>query len=351
MPSDTTATVAEQAAHEKIIQQFINKTPELYLRKPITHLTADNNEPSGNSDYNGPDVDMFDINVWEDFLTDGEIVSLLNQEPLKTVFHRSFTTEQLDSFTWGAPHAGGNINEQSFERVWACITHALNLIQYICATEEKGLSDPSYIVIGDGGCARKKEPEAVGTERKKPDFSGYELVPGSGQHAGDGPLKVENRIPGDAKLFRKIRRQMLPPNGSEYLNSISVQREAQKVVNQIYDYMDQHGARYGYVVNDQELIFFRRRSTGWGHMDISPAIKHDLEADLECGILNSKYVLFYYHYVIANEKSQWQLASCRPLFEKRTGALRKVKVAKGGVPRNGAARKTPYSRASGTAVS
>ena len=338
MPSDVTANGANQE-DKRIAPHAVIKTPDSYLRKPITHLAADNDEADTNSDYSGPYVDMFDVNVWEDFMTDGAILSLVNEEPLKTVLNRNYTSEQLESFTWGIPIAGGNINEQCFERIWAGITQGLNLIQYVCAVEAQGTDTPSYIVIGDGNCARKRDPEAVGTERKKPDLAGYLFVPGSRQHSGDGPSKVHNRIPGDAKLFRKIRRSMLPPNGLDFLNEKRAQTEAQKVINQIHDYMDMHGARYGYVVNDQELIFFRRRGTGWGHMDISDAIRHDATADLECGVFNSKYVLFYYHYVIANDDSQWQLKSCFPTIDKTASPSRSAKVSGKDI-----SRKTPYSR-------
>jgi len=341
MPSDVTATGTNQE-DKGVAPDAVDKTPALYLRKPIIHLTSDNNEADTNSDYNGPNVDMFDVYVWEDFLTDGEILSLVNEEPLKTVLNRKFTGEELESFTWGAPIAGGNINEQCFERIWAGITQALNLIQYVCRREAHGTPTPSYIVIGDGNCARKRDHEAVGTERKKPDLAGYLFVPGSRQHSGDGPSKVHNRIPGDAKLFRKIRRSMLPPNGCDFLNQRSAQAEAQKVINQIHHYMDMHGARYGYVVNDQELIFFRRRGTGWGHMEISDAIRHDVTADLEGGVFNSKYVLFYYHYVVANDDSQWQLKSCFPNIQKRAGPQR---AAKGSISsRKVISRTTAYSK-------
>ena len=341
MPSDETHNGVQQS--NKINQQTVpNKTPALYLQKPITHLAADNDEADKNSDYNGPDVDLFDVHECEDFLKNDEILCLVNEEPLKTVMNRDFTTEQLESFLWGAPVAGGNINEQCFERLWADIIKALNLIQLVCAAETQGNDNPSFIVIGDGDCARKRHPGPFGTERKKPDFAGYSHVPGSGQYSGNGPSRVENRIPGDAKLFRKIRRSMLPPNGFEYLNDRAAYPEAQKVINQIHGYMDMHGSRYGYVVNDQELIFFRRRGTGWGHMDISDAIRHDVKADLEKGVLNSKYVLIYYHYVLANDESQWRLDSCFPKIERRVGPTRTAR--KGAPSGKVSVRKDPYSK-------
>jgi len=108
----------------------------------------------------------------------------------------------------------------------------------------------------------------------------------------------------------------MPPNGKDY--SPSNRLEAEKVFTQIHDYMDRHEARYGYIVNDEELIFFRRRGTGWGHMDISPGIRHDVDGtDQQCRISTTKLILFYFHLVVAPDESKWKLESCRPLINLR----------------------------------
>ena len=125
------------------------------------------------------------------------------------------------------------------------------------------------------------------------------MIPGSGQYAKDGPEKVANRIPGDAKLYTKIRRSMLPPDSDEF--SSDIEAEVVKILGQIHDYMDRHEARYGYLVNDEELIFFKRRGTGWGHMNISPAIRHDMDGINDLTISTTKLVLFYFHLVIATD--------------------------------------------------
>jgi hypothetical protein len=122
---------------------------------------------------------------------------------------------------------------------------------------------------------------------------------------------VFNRIPGDAKQFRKICRAMLPPDGERFKKK-NKNKEAIKVLSQIHGYMDQHEARYGYLINNEELVCFRRRGTGWGQLDISEAIRHDVEADSSANILNSKYILLWLHMTVANDDSPkvgWRLRS------------------------------------------
>jgi hypothetical protein len=325
-PSNEKASRVSDSIHQ------VKKTPMLLLRKRVEHLTSDNSDFSSNSDYVGPVVDLDEVQLWENFTADisQEIISLLekDEQQLKNILNREFTEAELETFTWGCPYAGPNTNEQTFERLWAAVVHSLNTVQVVCASEIQGTPKPTYIVIGDGSCAGRKAPGAKGTEQKRPDFAGLKHVLGSGQHVGDEKKNTPNRIPGDAKLFRKIRRSMLPPDGKEYHARQGFKTEAQKVINQIYDYMDQHEARYGYVVNDQELIFFRRRSSGWGHLDISPAIRHDVDADVDNGILNSKFVLFYYHFAVANVEAEWRLGSCRHLIVWRRSARLSVNQVK-----------------------
>jgi hypothetical protein len=324
------------AKNEKPFIHRVIKTPWLALRKRVGHLTSHNDEPSTNSNYNGVPIQLEDIEVWEDFMKNNEIADMLDNPQVREVLFTAFTEEELEKMTWGEPISGGKISEQTFERLWGGVQHVLNLVQKKCAAKVQDTHCPIFIVTGDGSCARWKAPEASSdAERKKPDYAGYEEVPDSGQYVGDGPKYVYNRIPGDAKLFRKIRRSMLPPDGSECKKKIA-KREAGKVLNQIHDYVDQHEARYGYVVNDQELIFFRRRGTGWGHMDISPAIRHDVDGDEEGTILNSKLVLFYFHLVVANDENQWRLKSCAPMIPRRNKLPRTAKATVPGelVPRS-----------------
>ena len=58
--------------------------------------------------------------------------------------------------------------------------------------------------------------------------------------------------------------------------------------------MNHYKARYGYIINEEELIMFRR--TGRGQLDSSPSIRHDVQANVDLGIWNNKIVLFYFHW-------------------------------------------------------
>ena len=217
--------------------------------------------------------------------------------------------------------------------LWHDVVTNLNLIHKKCAASAQNATDPVRILIGNGSCAKKvtslpykeyKVNQAPSKNNKKPDYAGYQYIPGSQQYIRQGPEEVDNRIPGDAKLFRKIRRSMFPPDGPEF--DAGNVTEIMKVLRQLHDYMDRHEARYGYLVNDEELIFFRRRGTGWGHMDISPALRHDVDGiDPTCKTLTSKLVLFYFHVIIANDQSKWKLESCRPFINQRRIPPRKAR--------------------------
>jgi hypothetical protein len=185
------------------------------------------------------------------------------------------------------------------------------LVSYLCAKEIQKTEKPVCVLMGDGSGAQWISPDAEpGAERKKPDYAGYPFCDEESWLASVDHKKIFNRIPGDAKLYGHIRREMLPPDGAKY-NPNAKNLEAHKVISQIHGYMDSHEARYGYIVTDQELIFFRRRDTGWGHIDISKSIGHNVEPNAETCLLNSNYVLFYFHWKIANDESNtgWRLAS------------------------------------------
>lgn len=334
---------------------FSTATPLFYLQKEIPHLKADNsNEGGKNSSYEAPEAKAKDVRVWEDFFANGEIRQMVHDPRWMPVLTQPFTKQELRRLTWDHPESGGNINELTFELIWHQITSALNLIHLKCAQRVTGLSDPPRIKIGHGTNAEKvtslpyrehkqRKNYIPSKVQKKPDYAGYQYVPGSNQTSRQGRKTVDNRIPGDAKLFRKIRRSMMPPDGAEF-NKRNL-REIEKVLTQIHDYMDRHEARYGYIVNDEELIFFRRRGTGWGHMDISPGIRHDVDGtqvlrtgstsrvqDLECRISSTKLLLFYFHLVIAPDESKWKLPTCRPLINLRPHLPR---YAKGTMEING----------------
>ena len=62
-----------------------------------------------------------------------------------------------------------------------------------------------------------------------------------------------------------------------------------------------------------------------GHLDISPAIKHDVDGTEHCRISTTKLVLFYFHLIVANEQSQWKLEFCySPFKTRKTGRATKA---------------------------
>lgn len=302
-----------------------------YILKPITNLKSHNTEPGPNSNPNCPDVDLENIEVWESFMMNGEIESMLKDPTVAAVFNEEYTQEELDMFTWGSSPETGRRNEKQFEKGWSTITDALNVILEKIAAAVQGVVNPICVKMGDGDSATKKAPgRKWATQNIKADLAGYEAIPDSGQYVGNAADEIYNRIPGDAKLFRKIRRSMLPPDGLEF--SLKNENECQKVINQIHNYMDAHEARYGYIVTDHELIFFRRRGeqlpSGWGHLDISRAIRHDLDArnDETGGTPTTKAILIYFHMVVALDDSQWYLPSAFEMIKKRTQSDRRVNM-------------------------
>jgi len=79
------------------------------------------------------------------------------------------------------------------------------------------------------------------------------------------------------------------------------------VINQVYDYMDMHHNRYGYVMNEAELIMFRRREDkGRMLLDVSGPIQIHKEPET----LNATMVLWYFHvkYAALN-KTGWYMSS------------------------------------------
>jgi hypothetical protein len=280
-------------------------------------------------------IEPEDIEVWTDFLANGEIEAMFENEYTVDIFNRDMTADrgyvaaELRNEADRFPLLGGQVGEKAFEVSWGDTRSLLNSINRLLTSEIQGIlyEDACCIEIGDGDCAQQIDNAAGNvSQRKHPDFGAYERqgVKGkSGQFIGDKRKRLRNRIPGDAKLFRKINRSMLPPDGEFFRESY---QEAKHVLSQIHDYMDRHGARYGYIVTDEELIFFRRRGTGWGHLDISSPIRHDVEGNLDEGIWNSKAVLLYFHFIVANDEEQWHLPSCRSLIRTRKGPMRTAKT-------------------------
>lgn len=328
------ARLTSHSSQKDPLHQIIHKSPPpvvfwtayMALSRPVQDLSGDRTDEGPNSKSKAIPVELNDVELWVDFLTNREIQVMLEDEEVSSVLHGLLKIPQhlqIIAAAWSEPCLGGKVSEEAFTTQWAPQRSLLNEINRMCAAKIRGTPVPAYIEIGVGDCAKRKAPGRTDKELKRPDFAAYERVlarnrEGKNQFNGLEPLFTDNRIPGDAKLFRKIRRTMLPPDGYEYTGGDSaVVIQAQRVITQIHDYMDRHGSRYGYVVNDEELIFFRRRGTGWGHIDVGPAIRHDVTADPEAGIFNSKWVLFYFHWIVANDRRQWHLPSCLPMVKQR----------------------------------
>lgn len=289
------------------------RTCKSVLRRPIYGLKSHNKERGDNSAFKGRRIELRHVELWKDFLKVEEVEALWEEYPdLDTVMEREWTAEESGRCLHGKPVTGANLNEQELEALSRSSgQYTINLVSEICAKALQGTDAPTYVIMGDGASATWISPNAEEcAKRKKPDYAGYLQHSDDSQYQGKRPTYLMNRIPGDAKLFRKIRRDWLPPDGTAF-KAGKYEKEARKVLSQIHHYMDSHEARYGYIVNNEELIFFRRRDTGWGQLDISPAIRHDVEPNKATGVLNSKYVLFYFHWKVANDDTPrgWRLRS------------------------------------------
>ena len=316
--SKTTARQAKQDAITRASQRRKLGIPNTWLemlQKPeFSNVVAYVTEGK-NSDYSGLQIDLKDVEVWSDFITLEEIERLWTNDGTlrKVLVTRQLTETDKACVTLQqellAPVMTKLHNEQSFELLWVDVQRLLNRILYVCATAKQGTDKPKVIWIGNGGQATKISQNAEpDSSRKKPDFASYRRDLSKDNLL---PPSINNRIPGDAKLSAKISHDMLPPYGKAAATKRS-KTEAKKVLSQIHGYMDRHGARYGYVVTDEELIFVRRRGNTWGQIDISPPIKHGASPDPNKGTLNSKYVLFYFHWVVANDDkgpNGWRMPS------------------------------------------
>lgn len=293
-------------------------TCKFLLSHPIKGLGSHSTKRDKNSDYKGRLINLEDVKLWEDFITMNDIEAIWEESTkLNAAMCRKLTQEELRRVMIDEPVSGANRNEMEFESRWRARAHSrINLINFICAKELQNTETPIFPLMGDGESATWISDKAEkNAEHKKPDHAGFLYGPDDSQYYDDGPSRIFNRIPGDAKLFRKIRRNMLPPDGEKYEQGV-YHKEAQRVLSQIHGYMDRHEARYGYIVNNEELIFVRRRDTGWGQIDISPAIPHPREPDPEADsddedTITSLYVLYYFHWKVAldDSPSGWRLRS------------------------------------------
>jgi len=328
------------------------KTLKQMLQEGIT-LPISLVKKTGNSDSSGLEFDLKGVKVWDDFFTVEEIEALWHDDPkLTEILSAGFGDDEMRSCITGKPPLTRRImrNEMCVENWWATVQDHLNLIFQCCA---KGMSLDDVVLMGNGDNATWISPNAqTNAHRKKPDLAGFQMqadltgVIDNERASSDqdtlrsatpvevrienkiralDPDSIFNRIPGDVKPSSKVFRDLLPPDGTKFLaGGDNVNSEARKVLKQIHGYMDRHEARYGYIVTDKELICFRRRGTGWGQLDIGPSIPHDVHVDRDNNTLNSKYVLFYLHWKVANDDSPthgWRLKSFGKEEEKKNANI------------------------------
>src|SRR6202048_2888567 len=191
------------------LARAVVKTPWQALQEGVTHLPLHASDKNSGASYLGPSVNLNTVEVWHDFMANGEIANMLNDPELKPVLFRPFTAKELDEFTWGVPHGAEN---QTFEQLWAGIQQLLNVVLRMCASSIQHTANPTLVIMGEGVAATQQAHQLVGLTRF-PDFAGYEYISGSGEY---DPKYINNRLPGDAKSAMKIKRSMLPPDGHDF---------------------------------------------------------------------------------------------------------------------------------------
>jgi hypothetical protein len=248
------------------------------------------------SSYGGLRIDLKDVEVWDDFITCKDVEKLWEEtSELESSYLTDMTAEDTDRVMLNEPVMGGINDEMGLEKKWATIQAEINLALLRYAQITQNTPSPRVVIMASGQNALWVSPEAERkAKRKRPDYASYEIHWNDEKFSNVKPTDVFNRIPGDAKKFPGVCRDKLPPDGRDY-NKNTPNVTIRNVLSQIHGYMDRHEARYGYIITNEELICFRRSGKNWGKLDISPAFRHNVEADREKNILNSKYVLFYFH--------------------------------------------------------
>lgn len=114
----------------------------------------------------------------------------------------------------------------------------------------------------------------------------------------DNNTKNVNLIPGEVKVSYKFKMSFLTGTKRDFDSGVAIpdltrSLEAEKVFTQVYQYMNQLGAHYGYLITDRELICIRRcDETVYGAMDLSASIPLSTAE----GNLNAKLALWYLHH-------------------------------------------------------
>lgn len=230
---------------------------------------------------------IIDVRVWKDFLADHEIGRMFESNSLSRALDRTLTSKEIINLNEGIR---SEVNEFTFLSQWEDQLRLINTAIYLCACDVQATKNPSYVTI-------RFQPQASqhGFGKWFPDFFAY-------PEGNQFDSAVVNRIPGDLRSFRAVRHSMLSPNGED--RNSETDMIAQRCFRQIHDFMNQLGVRYSYIVNKKEIIMLRR--IGWRRLEISEAIRHNVQFDMDRGIWNSKIVLFYFHWIVANDDALWR---------------------------------------------
>jgi len=169
-------------------------------------------------------------------------------------------------------------------------------------------SNENHVTIHGSKAARLRRYGGKNKSLKEPDRTSFwhdGVNPrGSSSENFAEPLPwthIPCLLVGDYKLNGKFNHRMLQER------SQGNNEQLQMVMNQLHDYMDMHHCRFGYIINEIELIMFRRREGEWGLVDFSQPIPRN-GAENE---LNALMVLWYFHvkYAAMNEEPGYKLDS------------------------------------------
>jgi hypothetical protein len=169
-------------------------------------------------------------------------------------------------------------------------------------------SSENYVIIHGSKAARLRRPGGKHCDRKEPDktsfwYDGVNPRCSSNENFQRPPpwTNVPCLLVGDYKLSGKFNHRMLLER------SQGNNEQLQNVMNQLHDYMDMHYCRFGYILNETELIMLRRREGGWGLVEFS----HSIPRNAGDNELNAMMVLWYFHvkYAAMNEEPGYQLDS------------------------------------------
>ena len=264
-----------------------------------------------NTDYQDTSIDLNDLQEWDDtFPTYQDIYNFSKST--------SFLWERFHAADVGNPVGHNTFRHRFFDPANPMIFAESDLaavsngffdhLNFLIRLATETSNGQNFIMIHGSKAARLRRKGGRNHSQKEPDRTSFWFdgrYPRNSTTDRAHPLPATHipcLIVGDYKLYGKFRHRMLVER-SEGKND-----ELQKVMNQIHDYMDMHHCRFGYILTETELIMFRRREGGWGHIDFSKAVRRNATSVNE---LNALMVLWYFHvkYAFMNAAPGYYLES------------------------------------------